>query len=240
MPVLDQARDDGSGIQKSKASIRLRVNMSPPVSRSKSSKISWLLPGFHILGAVLVVVSTGLFSAVHSPLGQWISAGESPGFAWIGVNINSVMGFVLVYLVFVCWLQITRTRPSHPSSNLLTFLICAEVVGIALVALLLFLQQTAFLPLVLSVLLAALLLRSIPELFNQYRAFSGFIVCYWSRHFGSRSLLAPAVGSGFSGFGLGVHIKIPLSPPVVRSRHCLVWHRYDGYYTWPSTVAVWD
>ncbi len=71
------------------------------------------------------------------------------------------MGFVLVYLVFVCWLQITRKRPSHPSSNLLTFLICAEVVGIALVALLLFLQQTAFLPLVLSVLLAAILLQAL-------------------------------------------------------------------------------
>jgi hypothetical protein len=135
--------------------------MPQPVSRSKSNKISWLLPGLHILGAALVVVSTGLFSAVHSSLGQWISAGESPGFAWIGVNISSVMGFVLVYLVFVCWLQINRTRPSHPSSNLLTFLICAEVVGIALVALLLFLQRTNFLPLVLSVLLAALLLQAL-------------------------------------------------------------------------------
>ena len=135
--------------------------MSLPVSRSKSSKIFWLLPGLHILGAALVVVSTGLFSAVHSPLGQWISAGESPGFAWIGVNINSLMGFVLVYSVFVCWLQINRARPSRPSYSLLTFLICAEVVGIALVALLLFLQRTNLLPLILSVLLAVLLLQAL-------------------------------------------------------------------------------
>jgi len=135
--------------------------MSLPVSRSKSSKIPWLLPGLHILGAALVVVSTGLFSAVHSPMGQWISTGESPGFAWIGVNINSLMGFVLVYSVFVCWLQINRARASRPSYRLLTFLICAEVVGIALVALLLFLQRTNLLPLILSVLLAVLLLQAL-------------------------------------------------------------------------------
>ena len=74
--------------------------------RNKSSRISSLLPWLHILGAALVVVVTALFSAVHSPLGQEISAGESPGFAWIRANIIPCIGFALVYLILVCWLQI--------------------------------------------------------------------------------------------------------------------------------------
>jgi len=67
--------------------------------RNNSSRISSLLPGLYILAAALVVVVTALFAAVHSPLGQEISAGESPGFDWTRANIIPFIGFILVYWI---------------------------------------------------------------------------------------------------------------------------------------------
>ena len=125
----------------------------------KSSRNFRLLSWLHLLGAVLVVVVTALFSAVHSPLGQEISAGESPGFAWVRANIIPFLGFVLIYLILVCRLQIKQIRQSLLSLRILPLLVCIEVTGIALIALLLFFQWTNFLPLVLSVLLVSLLLQ---------------------------------------------------------------------------------
>jgi hypothetical protein len=49
-------------------------------SDGKRASISWILPWLHFLAALVVVVLNALFSAVHSPLGHEISAGESPGF----------------------------------------------------------------------------------------------------------------------------------------------------------------
>jgi hypothetical protein len=128
---------------------------------NKSSRISSIVPWLHLLGAALVVVLTGLFSAVHSPLGQEISAGESPGFGWIRANVIPCIGFVLVYLILVCYLQIKHILESPPAFKMLPLLICIEVTGIALIALLLFFQRTNFLPLVLSVLLVSLLLQAL-------------------------------------------------------------------------------
>ncbi len=119
--------------------------------------LSWL----HFLGAVLVVGLTALFSAVHSSLGQEISAGESPGFAWVRANIIPCMGFVLVYLILVCRLQIKQIRQSPLSFRMLPLLVCIEMAGIGLIALLLFFQQTNFLPLVLTVLLVSILFQGL-------------------------------------------------------------------------------
>ena len=129
--------------------------------RNKSSRISLLLPWLHLLGAVLVVAITALFSAVHSPLGQEISAGESPGFAWVRANIIPCLGFVLVYLILVCRLQIKQIRKLPQSFWTLPLLVCIEVAGIALIALLFFFQRTNFLPLVLSVLLVSILFQGL-------------------------------------------------------------------------------
>lgn len=70
--------------------------------RDNSIRVSSLLPRLYILGAALVVVVTALFAAVHSPLGQEISAGESPGFDWIRANIIPGIGLALVYWILVC------------------------------------------------------------------------------------------------------------------------------------------
>lgn len=117
------------------------------------------MPWLHFLGAALVVAITAFFSAVHSPLGHEISAGESPGFAWIRANIIPCIGFALVYLILVCWLLIQQIRRARPALRMMSLLICIQVVGIALVTLLLFFQRTNSLSLVLTVLLISLLLQ---------------------------------------------------------------------------------
>jgi glucan phosphoethanolaminetransferase (alkaline phosphatase superfamily) len=119
------------------------------------------LPRLYILGAALVVVVTALFAAVHSPLGQEISAGESPGFDWIRANIIPGIGLALVYWILVCRLQIKHLRQSPPTFRMSPLLICVEVVSIAVIALMLFFQRTNLLPLVLTVLLVSLLLQAL-------------------------------------------------------------------------------
>jgi hypothetical protein len=65
-------------------------------SNSDKAKYYHILPWLHFSAALLVIVFNALFSAVHSPLGQEISAGESPGFAWIRANIDICMGLGLI------------------------------------------------------------------------------------------------------------------------------------------------
>ena len=108
-----------------------------------------------------MVVSTGLFAAVHSPLGRQISAGESPGFAWFGANITFLMGCVLAYLIMVCRLQIRQMRQISQPAKMLPLLICIEVIGIAVVTPLMYFQSTKFLSLAATVLLISLLLQAL-------------------------------------------------------------------------------
>ena len=61
-------------------------------SYGEKKGINGLLPWLHFFAAFLILVFNALFSAARSPLGQEISAGESPGFAWIRVNITTCMG----------------------------------------------------------------------------------------------------------------------------------------------------
>lgn len=59
----------------------------------------------HFSGAVVVFLIMGLFAAVHSPLGNAISPGESPVFGWIRDHMGFLFGFGLVYLVLTQWVQ---------------------------------------------------------------------------------------------------------------------------------------
>ena len=135
--------------------------MKPANTKQVSDNYTRILPWLHILGAAMVVVLTGLFSAVHSPLGLQISAGESPGFAWIGANITSLMGCVLAYLIMVCRLQIKQMRQYSQTYKVLRLLVCIEVVVIAIAAPLIYLQLTQFLAPALTALLISLLLQAL-------------------------------------------------------------------------------
>ena len=131
-------------------------------SDGEKIRLYHILPWLHFSGALLVVVLNALFSAVHSPLGQEISAGESPGFAWVRANITMCLGFGLVYLILVCWIQLRQMRPSSfVDSRLLPFLACFEMLGVAAVALLLFSRQPGFLPLGYTVLMISILIQGV-------------------------------------------------------------------------------
>jgi glucan phosphoethanolaminetransferase (alkaline phosphatase superfamily) len=127
----------------------------------KKKEINRLLPWLHFLAAFLIVVFSALFSAVRSPLGQEISTGESPGFAWIRANITTFIGLGLVYLILVSWIQLRQMRRSNLITRLLPLLVCFELLSIAVIALLLFSQHTKFLPFVQFVLLISILLQRV-------------------------------------------------------------------------------
>jgi hypothetical protein len=63
------------------------------------------LPWLHFAGACLAFMLIYLFTAIHSQLGREISAGESPGFAWLGQNIILFMGLAAAYFIAVGVLQ---------------------------------------------------------------------------------------------------------------------------------------
>jgi len=89
--------------------------MNQAFSTQYPARYANILPWLHFLGAVTAVVLHALYSAVHSDLGYEISAGESPGFAWIRAHVNTGMGFELVYLIAVCRLQLRQLQ--HLSTN---------------------------------------------------------------------------------------------------------------------------
>jgi len=136
--------------------------MSLPPSDGWKIRIYRILPWLHFLGALLVVIVSALISAVHSPLGQEISAGESPGFAWIRAHITICTGFGLAYLVLVCWVQLRQMRQSSFVDNqLLPIWVCLQIFGVAAIALMLFFKTTDFLPWVCAVLLISILIQGI-------------------------------------------------------------------------------
>ena len=136
--------------------------MSYPAAKSTNLRSYRILPWLHFTGTVILVFSSALFSAVFSPLGQAISAGESPGFAWVRSNISICLGFCLVYLIIVCWLQMRYI--SYYSSAfqwLVKLLVVFEVVAIAATAILLFYHKFSLLHYVQPVLLLAILTQGV-------------------------------------------------------------------------------
>ena len=135
--------------------------MSLPPSDNDKAK-NQIVPWLHLGAALLVIVLNALFSAVHSPLGQEISAGESPGFAWIRANINTCMGLGLVFLLLACGIQLRQLRQSSFKNNRLPpFLIYLEVFSIAAIALLLFSKQTGLLAPVYAILMLSILSQGV-------------------------------------------------------------------------------
>jgi glucan phosphoethanolaminetransferase (alkaline phosphatase superfamily) len=132
--------------------------MPLPPSDSETAGSDHILPWLHLSAALLVVVLNALFSAIHSPLGREISAGESPGFAWIRANINLCVALGLVILILVSGLQLRRMRPSSFADNrLLPFLICLEFFCVTAIALLLYSKRTGFLAPVCTILMLSIL-----------------------------------------------------------------------------------
>ena len=121
-----------------------------------------LLPWLCFLGALLVVFLNAAFAAVHSPLAHDISAGESPGFDWLRTNITACIGIGLAYLIVVCWFQLRQLRqPAIGDNRWPSFLVCLQILGVAVIALLLYFRQPDQLPLIFTFLLISLLFQGV-------------------------------------------------------------------------------
>ena len=133
--------------------------------KNPSLKLSPLLPWLHFFAAILVFVLISLFAAIHSELGNAISAGESPGFAWIGANIIKFFWMGLAYLGFVFWLhhRENRSTSSH-LFRMITVLLGLELLSIGIIALALFYEWYVLLPTVTTVLLTSILLQGVVAL----------------------------------------------------------------------------
>ena len=129
---------------------------------TQTNRYTKILPWLHFLGAVAVMALQGFYSAVHSELGYEISAGESPGFAWIRANINICMGFGLVYLIAVCRLQIRQLQHlSAGYARLLKALVGLEMLCIAVTVLSMYFHRLGFLPLIQAGLLLTILIQGL-------------------------------------------------------------------------------
>ena len=151
-----------------------------------------LLPWLHCSGVLVVVVCNALFSAIHSPLGREISAGESPGFAWIRDNILICMGIGLTVLFGVGWIQIRHLRQfSNTAKRWLLFSIFLEVLASGAIGISILFGQTAYLTPVSTVLMLTLLIQAMITFryagnclidqhslnFGQYSEHSGLFLC---------------------------------------------------------------
>ena len=94
--------------------------------------------------------------------GGAISAGESPGFAWIRSNIHICLAFGLIYLVGVCRLQIARlSYLATAHARVLKLLVGSEILCIAAIVVLMFYQRSDILPAVQTGLLIFILIQGI-------------------------------------------------------------------------------
>jgi len=125
------------------------------------SGIYRILPWLHVTGAFFVVMCNALFSAIHSPLGLEISAGESPGFSWIQANMTTCMSMVLVYLFGVGWIQIGHPqRSSSTAKRWLPLLIFLESLGMGVMGMSIVFEQAALLHPVSTVLMISVLAQA--------------------------------------------------------------------------------
>jgi hypothetical protein len=74
-------------------------------STRPSMRLVSLSPWFKLLGALLAFVLLSLYSASHSELGNQISTGESPGFAWVRMYMDWLLLLGLAYLILASVLQ---------------------------------------------------------------------------------------------------------------------------------------
>lgn len=144
--------------------------MNQAFSTQYPDKYARLLPWLHLLGAVAIVTLHAFYSAVHSELGREISAGESPGFAWIRANIHIGMAVGVIFLIAVCRLQILRLpQLTAACARLLKMLVGLEVLSIAAAALLMFYQRVDILPPVQTGLLISVLIQGLITFWNAGR-----------------------------------------------------------------------
>ena len=138
--------------------------MNSPLLKRRFETLPWL----HFIGAWLVFVLIYLFTAIHSQLGHQISAGESPGFAWLGQHIFIFMGLAVVYLIAVGGLQRDwmRSNYSHTAAAL-KIPLSIQFLSVGILALAVFNGWNRIISAVGFLLLASILMQGYVVLWHQ-------------------------------------------------------------------------
>ncbi|MGD9148995.1 MAG: sulfatase-like hydrolase/transferase [Desulfobacterales bacterium] len=132
------------------------------------NKLTKPLPWLHFGGAFLTFVLVYLFTAVHSQLGQEISAGESPGFTFLAEHLPVFMSLALGYLIFVGALQHSWIRTElTANAGLLKLSARIQFVCVAIVALTIWNDWSHFTSAAAFVLLASILTQAYLVLWYQ-------------------------------------------------------------------------
>ena len=135
---------------------------------ARLNSLSKTLPWLHFGGAYLTFALVYLFAAVHSQLGQEISAGESPGFAFLADHLLVFMSLALGYLILVGTLQQSWIRAgAAANTGTLKLTACIQFVCVALVALTIWNGWSHFASAAAFVLLASIVLQAYLVLWYQ-------------------------------------------------------------------------
>ena len=118
-----------------------------------------LLPWLHCTAALLAIASNAILSALHSPLGLEISAGESPGLAWIRANIFACLAIGLGYLAWVGWIQLRS--PGQSAHRAGKWLLSIELLGVGAVGVSLYIGRPEMLAPAFSVLIPTVLAQGL-------------------------------------------------------------------------------
>ena len=131
-------------------------------TKTHSHLLKAALPWLHFFGAFLAFTLITLLTVTHSELGQEISAGESPGFAWIRANITTCIWIIPAYLAWVCWLQYREIRRlSKRFLQIITGLVGVELLSLGMIGISLLFEWNYILFLLTAVLLTSLLLSGV-------------------------------------------------------------------------------
>ncbi len=98
--------------------------------------LSKSLPWLHFCGTCFFFVLFYFFAAFHSQLGQEISAGESPGFAFLGENLMTFMSLAAGYLIAIAGFQSLWLRScAIPQATAIKVTAGFQFIGIGVLAL---------------------------------------------------------------------------------------------------------
>ena len=132
------------------------------------NKLSKALPWLHFCGAFLAFVLVYFFAAVHSQLGREISAGESPGFAFMAEHLVVFMGLALGYLIVVGALQQSWIRcEAIAKAATLKLSACIQFVCVAIIALVIWKGWNHIVSVAAFVLLLSVLMQAYIVLWHQ-------------------------------------------------------------------------
>jgi hypothetical protein len=129
---------------------------------SFTPKLNRITPWLTFFSAILIFVLVSILTASQSELANQISAGESPGFAWVRDHITIFVGGGLTFLILVFWIQwLGIQSENRPYRAGIKALIWMECLGVLILIVAFYFRLTALLSPAHSFLLLAILLQGV-------------------------------------------------------------------------------